>query len=202
MTHNYTFKLLLATVLSSILMPGSIFASERKGFEGAGFEDLPPELKERIIGEAAGEDVKALREFGTISKDFNEAMKQALATKKAYIKASDLTPENVETLKRVGDLHLKVDQANDQTMALIGKLINLQGISLSNTKITDQGLAHLKELKNLEVIYLGGTRITDQGLAHLKELKNLQAIWLSGTNITDQGLAHLKESLPNIIVYR
>lgn len=118
-----------------------------------------------------------------------------------YVKASDLTEDNVDGYKKYDTLGLDLDRFDDETMKLVSKLTNLQAISLrapssGNSSIgwyiTDNVLKYLKDLKNLKSIVLIRARITDAGLAHLKDLSNLEFINLNDTGITDAGLAHLK----------
>jgi hypothetical protein len=115
-----------------------------------------------------------------------------------YVKASDLTKDNIYSYEVFGDLGLILDRVDDETMQLIGKLTNLKVISLGyqsgmGFKITDNVLAYLKNLKNLESIVLYDANITDAGLMHLEDLKKLKFLNLTRTNITDAGLVHLKD---------
>lgn len=114
-----------------------------------------------------------------------------------YIKASDLTQDNVDGYKKYDTLGLDLDRFDDETMKLVSKLTNLQAISVRATSgrgwnITDNVLKYLKDLKNLKSIVLIGAKITDDGLANLKDLANLEFINLNDTGITDAGLARLK----------
>lgn len=203
---NRYFKLALLTTALSLFISGQTLASERSPLQ-----NLPPEMKAKIL-----ENIEEPQKYGAVMKDFKAAMEDALKTHTLHIKASQLTKDNVETLKQVGDLKLEIDNADDATMALIGQLTNikefvifgspqvtdtglahisgltnLQFLNLFNAKITDNGLAHLSGLKNLKVLNLGQTRVSDAGLAHLSGLINLKELGLSRTNITGSGLAHL-----------
>ena len=114
-----------------------------------------------------------------------------------YIKASDLTQDNVDGYKKYDTLGLDLDRSDDETMKLVSRLTNLQAISVRATSgsgwgITDNVLKYLKDLKNLKSIVLTRSRITDAGLEDLKDLANLEFINLNDTDITDAGLARLK----------
>jgi Leucine-rich repeat (LRR) protein len=87
----------------------------------------------------------------------------------------------------------------DTTLAEVGRLTQLERLSLDNASATDVGLVHLKGLTNLSVLDLRGTQVTDGGLVHLKGLANLSALWLDRTRVTDAGLVHLK-GLTNLSV--
>jgi hypothetical protein len=80
----------------------------------------------------------------------------------------------------------------DTTLTEVGRLNQLQNLSLSYTSVTDAGLVHLKGLTNLSDLWLNGTQATDAGLVHLKGLKNLPVLRLEGTQVTDAGLVHLR----------
>ena len=80
----------------------------------------------------------------------------------------------------------------DTVLAEVGRLNQLQRLSLLSTSVTDAGLVHLKGLTNLSVLGLDGTQVTDAGLVHLGGLTKLLGLWLDGTQVTDAGLVHLK----------
>jgi len=83
-------------------------------------------------------------------------------------------------------------EINDDALALLARVPEVQMIGLSNTEITDQGLVHLKGLRNVWCLQLESTEITDAGMEKLKDMTKLQQIWLTGTKITDAGLVHLQ----------
>ena len=103
--------------------------------------------------------------------------------------------------------------------------LNLNMLSLGETKVTDEGLkylegmseldelyvwdntgvgsagmVHLKQLKNLQKLDIGGTMVGDQGLWYLTHLRKLGYINLSDTQVTGEGIDKLKVALPGIEV--
>lgn len=116
-----------------------------------------------------------------------------------YIKASDLTKDNIYSFEVFGDLGLILDRTDDETMQRMSKLTNLKVISLPYNSgmgytITDNVLAYIKNLKNLEALVLNGaSKVTDAGLMNLKDLKKLKFLNLNHTSITDAGLVYLKD---------
>jgi hypothetical protein len=68
--------------------------------------------------------------------------------------------------------------------------------------IDDDGLATVAKLKDLEELYLGWTDIGDAGLANLSTLTKLRLLDLQHTNVTDEGVARFKDALPNCAIFR
>lgn len=99
--------------------------------------------------------------------------------------------------------HLKLDGRHVLASALadVGKLTEIEELSLYAASLSDESLAHLHGLKKLARIGLGATPITDQGLAHLEKLPALRHIWLPKANVSDEGVAKLKAALPHLNVH-
>jgi Leucine-rich repeat (LRR) protein len=74
----------------------------------------------------------------------------------------------------------------------VGRLNQLQALSLLDASGSDSGQVHLKGLTTLTVLILSGNRVTDEGLALLKGLTDLSSLGLNDTQVTDAGLVHLK----------
>lgn len=62
---------------------------------------------------------------------------------------------------------------SNEGLAAIGKLKNLQVLSVAGTKVTDEGLKNLSELTKLRDLYIGGPELTGTGLSHLRAAKSL-----------------------------
>ena len=93
---------------------------------------------------------------------------------------------NAETLERIVDqaqiekLYLS-GVAKDVTpshLSKIGKLKNLESLSLEGIKVRDDWLSSLVDLKKLEYLSLWDTGVTGSGLASLDKLPNLRAVHL------------------------
>ncbi len=70
-------------------------------------------------------------------------------------------------------------------------LTKLRKLDLYRNLIGDEGLRHLKRLK-LEDLNLDSTGITDAGLVYLRGATNLRTLMIDDTQITDGGLVNLK----------
>ena len=64
---------------------------------------------------------------------------------------------------------------DDEGLAQVGKLLDVEELHIGNTRITDSGLAHLEGLSHLKVLILENTKITDAGLTHLAPLDKFEA---------------------------
>jgi len=165
------------------------------------FSNIVDDIKTKI-GHFLG--VRDLLRYGQISRDFNEAMQEAMKNRTRLIDFSqyselektELTEAAIVTLAKVRCLNLAIS-ATDKKMQLIGQLVNLRSLNMSEAKITDAGLHYLRNLIHLQTLDLGYTAVTDDGLHYLRNLIHLQTLDLGGTALTDDGLHHL-EKLPHL----
>jgi len=125
------------------------------------------------------------------------------------------------TVKREGARIVSVGLDKATALAtvlpLLGRLHDLEELSLGNTAVTDadvraiQGLPKLnslglmgasigdsalevmKTLPALRILNISATKLTDAGLVQLRELTVLEYLGLKGTAVTDAGLAHLEK---------
>jgi len=79
-------------------------------------------------------------------------------------------------------------------MAEIGKMRQLQALSLLSTRIDDKRAMHLSALVKLRYLCLHGTNITDDGLSFVREMTELENIDLIQTNVSGEGLRHLSKA--------
>ena len=108
---------------------------------------------------------------------------------------------NIQGLKNLKELIIGSIYITDTGFDYIGKLTNLESLSLSNIKkITGEGLVYLQGLKNLEYLDLNGTDITDEGIDYLSILTNLGSLRLLNTGISNYGIRKLQKALPNCII--
>jgi hypothetical protein len=119
-------------------------------------------------------------------------------------------------------LDLSETRINDDALAAIAKLPNLEDLNLWHTRVTDDGIAllvdsklkrlnldditgigdgateHLAKITSLEFLHLGKTGVTDEGLEKLKTLVNLTEINLNNTALTKKAVDALQAKLPKL----
>jgi internalin A len=88
-------------------------------------------------------------------------------------------------------------QLEDEDLAALRYLPQLECLSIDGGQITDDGLRHLAGLTSLEFLTLGNVDITDAGLEHLQGLTRLESLNLFGTAVTGSGLEYLR-NLPRL----
>src|SRR4029078_3155802 len=97
---------------------------------------------------------------------------------------------------------------NDEGMAAVGKLTQLENFRTWHTYQAEAGNLHLKSLTNLKSLHLGqGLRhydctsnahsLSDATLATLAEMKSLESLILDEARLTEKGLEQLS-ALPNL----
>ena len=62
-------------------------------------------------------------------------------------------------------------EITDAGLTTIGKLTELEYLSISDASITDAGLASLEPLTKLRFFFLNNVRITDNGIRHIAQLR-------------------------------
>jgi hypothetical protein len=106
--------------------------------------------------------------------------------------APDAALVHVGRLTQLQRLTLYRSSLSDAGLANLKGLTKLSYLNLGETQVTDTWLANLKGLTKLSCLDLGGTQVTDAGLADLTGLTNLSILGLGHTHVTDAGLVHLK----------
>lgn len=105
---------------------------------------------------------------------------------------NDSGAAKIGDLKKVDRLYLDRTRITDEGLSKL-KELNLQFLSLADTKISDSGLANLEGMKKLMYLNLGKCKVTDAGLEQVKNCSNLRSLLLDYTQVTDAGLAHLPD---------
>src|SRR6516165_952119 len=86
-------------------------------------------------------------------------------------------PHGYESLfDDVVELWLGDSEISDAVLDDVGRLTNLEMLSLRDTKITNSQMVYLKGLTRLKWLSLSRTRITAEGLKHLIGLRNLEFV--------------------------
>lgn len=115
-----------------------------------------------------------------------------------------LTPEHLDHLARLGErvgwLNLAGTGLDDDGLAALSSLVQLERLRAEQTALTDAGLPHLKAFSQLRYLNLYGTGITDPGLTVLAALPALEQVYLWQTPVTEDGLAALRTQCPELEV--
>jgi hypothetical protein len=82
-------------------------------------------------------------------------------------------------------------RCTDKEVVHVGRLSQLDTLSIPGTRISDAGLAHLEGLGRMHTLNLWGNKVTDAGLVHLRGLSRLRWLCLDQTAVTDMGLKQL-----------
>jgi formylglycine-generating enzyme required for sulfatase activity len=92
--------------------------------------------------------------------------------------------------------------ASDDAMAHLGRMPQLERVSVSGEKVTDTGVKHLAGLRKLKTVCLSGTSVSDEGVRRFESLADLEQLYLTHTQVTDQGIRQLESMLPGCKVWR
>lgn len=92
-----------------------------------------------------------------------------------------------------GGVFLDNSPAQDQDVARLRGLNQLNSIYIRGTRLTDASAPHLRSLRQLVILDLSGTQITDAGFVELCDLPNMVSLFLDDTEVSDAGLNHLPE---------
>ena len=106
---------------------------------------------------------------------------------------TDIVSAHVGRLTQLEKLSMVASALSDTDLAHLKGLTNLTSLELIHSdSLTDSGLPHMKALTNLSELDLSGNKVTGTGLEHLRGLTKLSVLSLRNTEVTDAGLAHLK----------
>jgi internalin A len=86
---------------------------------------------------------------------------------------------------------------NDEAVAHIAGLANLESLHLHSTVVTDQGMQALANKSKVDYMSIS-CQATDEGLKALYGYKSLQLLSIASPYITEKGLKSLTEALPSL----
>ena len=113
-----------------------------------------------------------------------------------YSKSRHVNNECLRVISTPSRFHKKLELIGSKLItnwSPIEPLVSVDQLRLINTNIDDDGLASVGRLKNLQTLELtSNKRIADKGLSRLSSLAKLWELWLSGTTLSDAGLKFLK----------
>src|ERR1017187_8536797 len=119
-----------------------------------------------------------------------------------FFRCTDKELAHVGRLSQIDTLSLPGARVSDTGLANLARLKRLETLNLWGNKITDAGLVHIKGLHKLRWLCLDQTAVTDSGLMELTGLTNLQTLSLEKTLVTDAGVQELQNILPKLKIIR
>ena len=108
--------------------------------------------------------------------------------------ASKLTDDEFRQITRLSHLTMLslTNGFNDQRLAQLAALADLEYLQTNLAQVTDEGIKPLAKLKNLKTLkfFHPGKSFSGTGLFHLAKLRNLQSLTIAGSlAFNDDGLA-------------
>lgn len=141
----------------------------------------------RVLGSAKlnGEDVRGWVSAAKVFQADTPASVEILRQCEGF----EIYENRFGMIDRVKAINARID---DQGLAALQGLPNLECLELSGTRITNADLGYIKELSGLRWLYLDKTSINDDGLMTLRGLSNLEVLVLSQSAVRGHGLRYLK----------
>ncbi len=104
---------------------------------------------------------------------------------------TDETMPHIGKLRKLECLFVwNATAVSDEGVAHLAPLTQLKYVHISEGQLGDDSLAILSRLPNLEGMSLQGNRFSNQGLTHLKNMLRLKSLWIGMAHgeITDDGV--------------
>ncbi len=107
--------------------------------------------------------------------------------------------EQLVALPSLLDLLLDAGGVDDQTMAIVGQLGQLEHLRIRESRISDAGLTALcnQSMSALEILNLPHAEVTARGVSELAKLPRLKQLRLGGPQLDDTAVARIAQ-LPNL----
>lgn len=126
----------------------------------------------------------------------------SVARVEIYFGCTDKEVVHIGRLGQLDTLSLPCSPVSDAGIAELEGLWRLRTLNLWGNTVTDAGLVHLRGLRRLRWLCLDQTAITDRGLKQLADLRNLETLSIENTRVTDLGAAELRRALPGLRIIR
>ena len=177
-------------VLAALPNLESLWIDEYKNFDDAHFASLPPlpRLKDLTLVRTAVTDLSVTKIAAMKSLE-SVRLERAIGFKKVQGK---------ETMFWIPETPW-----SDQTLEWLSACTTLKTIRIwGPSTITDDGLKHLGKMPNLESVTLDAPQITWDGVHYLQTLPNLKSVWLDGVDKSRDFTHHTLENGDQTIHYR
>ena len=126
----------------------------------------------------------------------------SVARVEIFFTCTDKELVHVGRLSQVDTLSLPIARLSDAGLAHLEGLWRLQTLNLWGNQVTDAGLVHLRGLSRLRWLCLDRTEVTDRGLRQLAGLRNLETLSVERTGVTEAGVSELQRALPRLRIIR
>jgi hypothetical protein len=103
---------------------------------------------------------------------------------------TDLGLNAIKSWTNLKRLNVRGTRISDPTLAIVGKLTQLESLDIANTGITEAGLDNLVPLTSLKHLAIGRIRFSEEAMGVIRLLTTLQSLDLSGP----RGLARNQRS--------
>jgi internalin A len=119
-----------------------------------------------------------------------------------FLRCTDDELDYIGRLSQVDTLSLPCARISDTGLAPLAGLWRLHTLNLWGNQVTDAGLVHLRGLNRLRWLCLDQTKVTDLGLKQLAVLRNLETLSVEKTRVTEAGVVELQRALPRLRIIR
>jgi len=99
---------------------------------------------------------------------------------------TDLGVSAIKQWRRLKSLNVRGTRIADETLALVGALVQIESLDIADTNITDNGLDNLVSLTKLKHLALGRNRLSDESLSGLRVYSTLESLDLGGPRSTNR----------------
>jgi internalin A len=145
----------------------------------------------RSVEKRDGRIVKATLYGVPVQRDLRRVQDATELEELGLIDAGDELVMLLDNHRRLRNLTLIGRGIGERSLPVVGRMHNLEELSLERTRVTDEGLVHLKSLQALRSLNLASTDIQGPGLKHLSSLPKLHFVVLRDTLVDDDGLSGL-----------
>ncbi len=166
------------------------------------YSEKRTDIKREEVASISKQDKLTLEKVGwvitPISNDDNHVRAVGYNLEQPLKKAIEMLSLIKEQLV---ELKLSSSGINDEDIASISSLTNIEKLWLDGNKLTDQSLEKISTLTNLSYLNLAFTSISKNGIVQLKKLPALKNIYLYETKVTGEDLTQLKSEWKSVKFY-
>lgn len=99
--------------------------------------------------------------------------------------------------KMASVVHISAETNSDEVAQLVGQLIYLNAINITNANLTDEQAASWVNLKRVTSLNAASNPLTSKGIASIAQMTELDGLYLEQTSISGEGLEAILQ-LPHV----